>query len=285
MRLAISNIAWRPAERFDIYRQLVDSGANGLEIAPGQAFPNEPDAFEPGKDAVLQFRDEMDVAGLTLVSMQSLLFGLANAKLFGTPVERETFELGLARAIRLAGQLEIPNLVMGSPGNRAIPDGLERETAELSAIDMFRRLGDLCLPLRTKLALEPNAAAYGTNFLNTVAETAAFARRVAHPAVTVNFDLGALHMNDEFARGGALFAQACDLMSHVHVSEAGLALAPADGHAFQLLAADLLKAGYKGWFSIEMRATSENNVPAVSAALKRTGAALLAAEQMGGSQA
>ena len=38
MRLAISNIAWKPSERESVYAILADQGVHGLEIAPAQAF-------------------------------------------------------------------------------------------------------------------------------------------------------------------------------------------------------------------------------------------------------
>ena len=277
MRLAISNIAWRPQERTAVYGLMSEFGAKGLEIAPAQAFPDEADAFRPSAAAVDTLRGELDRAGLILVSMQSLLFGVSDAKLFGTPVERGRLEERLTRAVELAGRLGIANVVMGSPANRVVPDGLPAPEAERIAIEVFRRIGDVCLDVGTRLALEPNAASYGTNFLTTMEETIGFARRVAHPGIGVNFDIGNLHMNGDFADGGTLFAAAGTLASHVHVSEPALAPAPADAETFEHLARDILRTGYGGWFSIEMRATSDDNVGAVAAALARTASALAAA--------
>ena len=195
--------------------------------------------------------------------MQSLLFGVTDACLFGSEPQRERFEEGLARAVALAGRLGIPNLVMGSPANRAIPNSMDRAEAEQVAIDVFRRIGDLCLGARAKLALEPNAAAYGTNFLNTIGETLTFVQRVGHPAVSVNFDIGSLHMNGEMDAGGEYFAKAAPLVSHVHISEPNLAPAPQDVGQFEALARAILAHGYGGWFSIEMRAAEDDNLARV----------------------
>jgi sugar phosphate isomerase/epimerase len=145
---------------------------------------------------------------------------------------------------------------------------------------VFRRLGDLCLAARTKLALEPAAPSYRTNALNTTAETIAFARRVAHPCVSVNFDIGTLQMVGEVADGSTLFKDASGLVSHIHVSEPNLAQAPADIHALEKLARSIIHAGYCGWFSVEMRQVGEDNVAAVGASLIRTAAALSAAERV-----
>jgi sugar phosphate isomerase/epimerase len=276
--LAISNIAWRPEERAAVYAMLAETGVRGLEIAPGRAFPNEPDPVAPSFLAIEGFLREMARRNLKLVSMQSLLFGLNEARLFGSEPQRECFEVGLSRAVTLAGQLAIPNLVMGSPTNRAIPDSMSSATAEDIAIGVFRRIGDLCLKVKAKLALEPNPAAYGTNFLTTIGETLAFVQRLDHPAVGVNFDIGSLHMNGERENGGEWFAKVGAFVSHVHISEPHLAPAPRDERDFEELARQILAQRYDGWFSIEMRAVGDDNLACVRESLTSCARALAKAK-------
>ena len=279
MRLAISNIAWKPQERDAAHALLAEQGVHGLEIAPARAFANEADPIAPSAASVLGFMREIEHRSLELVSMQSLLFGVTDARLFGSEPQRERFEGGLARAVALAGRLGIPNVVMGSPANRAIPNSMGRAKAEQVAIDVLRRIGDLCLGARAKLALEPNAAAYGTNFLNTIGETLTFVQRVGHPAVSVNFDIGSLHMNGEMDAGGEYFAKAAPLVSHVHVSEPNLVPPPQDVDQFEALARTILAHGYGGWFSIEMRAAGDDNLAGVRTAIAACSRALAAADQ------
>ena len=267
MRLAISNIAWAPQERGAIYPILAEAGVGGLEIAPKLAFNEAEDPFRPGESEVARFRGEVEAHGLALVSMQSLLFGRPEARLFGDAEEQAAFEDGLCCAIALAERLEIPNLVMGAPVNRAIPPRLDRAQAEGAAADVFRRLGECARAAGTRLALEPNPAAYGTNFLTTMAETIAFAALVDHEAVSINFDLGALQMNGEAADAAALYRQGAARVSHVHVSEPNLAPAPGCEAAFGRLAKELKELGYAGWFSIEMRAAGSRNQDSVRASV------------------
>ena len=276
--LAISNIAWRPQEWEAVCAILTDKGVHGLEIAPGLAFANESDPMAPSGRALCDFKRQIERRSLHLVSMQSLLFGLTDARLFGSEPQRRSFEAGLARAVDLAGRLGIANLVMGSPANRAIPPSMSRAVAESLAVDVFRRIGDLCLKIRAKLALEPNPAAYGTNFLNHIGETLAFVEKVGHPGVSVNFDIGALKMNGDVDAGGEWFARARRLVCHVHVSEPNLAPAPQDEDAFEALARAILAHGYAGWFSIEMRTVGDNNLAAVQQALTACSRALAKAK-------
>jgi sugar phosphate isomerase/epimerase len=279
MRFAVSNIAWTPRERASAYAVLNEHGVRGLEIAPALAFPDEPDAFAPSDAAVAAFLGALDEHSLQPVSMQSLLFGTADAYLFGSPAQRERFEAGLARAIGLAGRLGIPNLVMGSPANRSIPADMTRADAERIAVDTFRRCGDLCLKANARLAIEPNPTIYGTNFLTTIHEAIEFVNAIEHPGVSLNFDIGSLHVNGEIAEGGEWFAKAKALASHVHVSEPQLAPAPKDAKQFETLARQILGYGYSGWFSLEMRAMGEDNIANLKAAITACTLALTAAKQ------
>ena len=277
-RLAISNIAWTAPEDGRALALLEELGVGGLEIAPGIAFAGEPDPFEPSGDAVSRFRAKLDAHGLALVSMQSLLFGVSGASLFEGDGALVRFVAALERAIALAGRLGVPNLVFGSPANRRIPEGMERRRADAVALETFRRLGDRAAAAGTRLALEPNPEAYGTNYLTSVGETGRAVRQIAHPAVTLNFDLGALAMNGELGDAGRWFGEFGDVVSHVHVSEPHLAPAPADERAFREVVAAIRAHGYGGWFSIEMRGGDGDNLEAVRASVERAARALQDAE-------
>jgi sugar phosphate isomerase/epimerase len=267
MRLAVSNIAWRPEEAEAALDLLADRGVAGLEIAPGLVFPQEPDPFLPSDTAVDAWRHGLSRRGLQLVSMQSLLFGRADAALFGAEDQRQAFEAGLRGAIDLAAQLDCPNLVLGSPTARRIPDDMDAAEAHGIAVDVIGCLGDLCHARGAILALEPNPAAYGTNFLNTFAETAAFVRALDHPAVRVNLDIGALTMNEETERAVATFGATHPLIGHVHISEPHLAPAPADTAALIRVLGPLCTLRPSGWASIEMRGGDGDNLTTLKACI------------------
>ena len=156
--------------------------ARGLEFAPGLLFAGEDDPLEPSAVTLRALRDTLNAHGLSLVSMQSLLFGVQGAKLFGTAQERRAIVAGLERAIALAAMTATPNIGNGPAGNRVVPAGMAPGPG--GRRDRRRRVPVWgTRPRRpVKIALEPNPSAYGTNFLNTLGETAAFAALVDHPA-------------------------------------------------------------------------------------------------------
>jgi sugar phosphate isomerase/epimerase len=206
MKLSMSNIAWAPEERVEAYSILASAGFTGLEIAPGLFFHAAQDAFAPDDRTAAEALAEIADAGLSLVSMQSLLFGVSGASLFEGPEARAAFERGMHRAIALAGRFAIPNLVFGSPLQRRVPEGMAMADALAQAAAVFRRLGDAAAAAGTRIAIEANPAAYGTNFCNTLDEALGFVAHVDHRAIVPHLDLGAMHMNGDFASVPACLA-------------------------------------------------------------------------------
>jgi sugar phosphate isomerase/epimerase len=277
MKLAMSNIAWTPEERGEAYDAMAEVGVTGLEIAPGLFFYAADDPFVPNQDVSRTALAEIAQRGLTLVSMQSLLFGVSGADLFGDTEARGLLAKGMGRAIALAERFEIPNLVFGSPSQRCVPNGLPIGDALDQAAEMFRSFADAAQRAGTKIAIEANPVAYGTNFLNTLDEALDFVLRVDHPAVVAILDLGAMHLNKEFATTCARIAGLLPRLNHVHISEPYLAPAPQDVAALSPILGTLGKAGYAKSVSIEMKRPPEG-AAGVRAALGRLVTAAKATE-------
>ncbi|MEP2102687.1 MAG: sugar phosphate isomerase/epimerase [Parasphingorhabdus sp.] len=268
MKLAISNIAW-PANQLENALAIMQRfGARGLEIAPGLAFYRDDNPFVPDDQSIREFSLLLSKYGVRPVSMQSLLFGVDGALLFGKEDEKNRFKTSLMAAIQLAERVEIPNLVMGSPRNRIIPSALDEATAIANAVDVFYGLGEYAKRAGVKIALEPNPKEYGTNFLNTMLQTINFAEQVDHQAVTVNFDIGALHMTGEIDDAAQLFHKAAKRISHIHISAPNLEPAPKNAEQFSSVAANIAEQEYKHWFSIEMRAVEGEELVQVEKSLK-----------------
>lgn len=278
MIFAASNIAWTPDERLDAYALLAGKGAAGLEIAPALFLHASADPFAPTAAEIAAAKAEIADHGLSLVSMQSLLFGVEGAAMFEGPEARARFTAGMERAIDLAGALGLRNLVFGSPRQRVRPEGMSPEAAAETAAAILRPLADRAADKGCVIAMEFNPAAYGTNWLNRSIEALDFAGFADHPAITVNFDVGAMHMNEAFDGIEEALEAAAPLISHLHVSEPLLAPAPARAEDAARVLAALARIGYSRAVSIEMK-RDEAGLDALAAALDRLAAArALAAE-------
>lgn len=277
MRLAMSNIAWSPGERLEAYAILSAAGFTGLEIAPGLFFHAADDPFVPDAVTAREALAEIADAGLCLVSMQSLLFGVTGAGLFDGPEARAAFETGMARAIALAGRFGIPHLVFGSPQQRRVAEGMAIEQALDEAAAVFRRLGDAATAAGTRIGIEANPAAYDTNFCNTLDDVLALVGLTDHPAIVPHLDIGAMHFNGDFDRLPALLADLAPQLGHVHVSEPHLVPAPAAAAPLVPVLSALRGAGYARAVSIEMTRPPQGLLE-VEGAVHRLREAALAAE-------
>jgi sugar phosphate isomerase/epimerase len=269
MTLAVSNIAWSYSNRLAAYALLKEHGFTGLEVAPALLFAEEADPLQPSSAGFRARIEELQRAGLRLVSMQSLLFGVEGAALFGSSDELERLQGAMQRVIAFAGRAGIPNLVFGSPRQRVVPANMPIEAVLTRARDVFGRLGDLAAANNTVLALEPNPAQYGANFMTDVAETLRVVEAINHPAITLNFDVGALHMAGEYHNLHDQLTAARRRVSHVHLSEPYLAVAPASADDAATLLLELAAIDYKGAVSIEMKAVPGDEIGTVRQAVNR----------------
>ncbi|MEL7097303.1 MAG: sugar phosphate isomerase/epimerase [Pseudomonadota bacterium] len=278
MKYAVSNLAWSPEERLDAYRILEEAGITGLEIAPGLLFHAAQDPFVP-EDAVAEAAlAELADAGLILVSMQSLLFGVSGAGLFDGAEAREALVSGMERAIALAGRFDIPNLVFGSPKQRVVPDTMTTADALSEAVSVFRALGDVAAQAGTKIAIESNPALYGTNFLTTLEDAHAFVERVDHSAIVSILDLGAMHINGTYTTVPDRIPEIIKHLNHVHVSEPNLAPAPDCSEALVPVLQALQASNYEHAVSIEM-ARPSSGLADVKRAVDRLVAAINSVER------
>ena len=216
MRIAISNIAWDISEDEAIGQLLRTYGINAIDVAPGKYFPNP---FNASDDDISRVRHKWAERGVEIIGMQSLLFGTTGLNVFGSPQSREAMLDHLKAVCRIGGGLGATYLVFGSPRNRD-RSGLDDQQVFEVAVPFFQELGAIAQLAGVQICLEPNPTHYGANFMTTCDETAQVVREVAHPAIKMQFDTGALALNgedpDEVLRRYSL------LIGHVHLSEPDL---------------------------------------------------------------
>lgn len=262
LRLAVSNIAWSAADEPEILALFQREDVSGVEMAPTKW---RDDPLEAPAVDVVALRKRWEEAGISIVSLQSLLFGRPDLQLFGDAKARAALHDFLVRTMDFASLLGARSLVFGSPKNR-LRGSLSVEDAMTVATDFFRRLAIDAAERGCVICLEANPSVYGGDFLLKTAEAAELARRVAHPAVGVNVDLGTMMLNAEDPR--AEIVRARELIGHVHVSEPQLAEI-AESPAHDAAADALASVDYPHWLSIEMRAAGEGeNVAAVARAVR-----------------
>jgi sugar phosphate isomerase/epimerase len=246
VNLAISNLAWNNENNNNIYSLMKNNSFTGLEIAPGKIFNNFPDysakEIEIFKEVLLQYK-------LQLVSMQSILFGTQDLHLFESDESRKSLFRHMKHCIDLAHNLNCKNIVFGAPKNRIIKD---YEKDYLKAVEFFYELGKYCEGKNVCIAIEPNPALYGGNFLLTTEETYIFLKAVNHPNITLQLDAGTQIENNEDINALSNYIK---FISHVHLSRPGLKFYEYKAWDLELLKR-LASLGYDKYISIEMLASN-----------------------------
>lgn len=263
MRLAISNIAWDISGDEDVAKLLKSYGVDAIDIVPGKYFP---DPAKASDEEIVRVKTWWGKRGIEITGMQALLFGTVGLNVFGSPEVQETMMQYLAAVCRIGAGLGATRLVFGSPKNRD-RNGLNDEQVMVIATPFFRRLGDIAQSYGVVICLEPNPPCYGANFMTTSAETAEVVRQVAHPAIRMQLDTGALTINGEDP--AALLQNNSMLIGHIHASEPDL-VPLGDGFTDHgMVAACLRKQLPMHVVSIEMLATkNEPHLASIERALK-----------------
>lgn len=216
MRLAISNIAWDVAEDAAVAALLSRHAVDAIDVAPGKYFPRPGDATAA---EICRVREWWARRGIEITGMQSLLFGSQDLNAFGSATVRDAMLARLEAVCRIGGLLAARRLVFGSPANRD-RTGLSDTEAMATAVSFFARLGGIAARHGVVICLEPVPQRYGSNFMTDCAETARVVDAVAHPAIRMQFDTGALTVNGE---DPVAVATVHGLqVGHVHASEPGL---------------------------------------------------------------
>ncbi len=215
MNLAISNIAWLYEQRHEVYTLMQQYGYTGLEIAPAlfQGVSEQP--YSQPQHVVDAALAELSDYDLKLVSMQALHFGETGMALFETAAQREKLLSFTKQAIDFAGRLGIPNLVFGSPKLRNIPEGMSPSQVDDIALPFFQELARHAQDCSCVIGLEPNAADYGTNFMNTTEQVLGLLREVNHLGLRLNLDMGNLIANETPL---SVLTDAGPWISHTHFS-------------------------------------------------------------------
>ncbi len=248
MRLALSNIGFAAQDDEKVYALLREYGFAGLEAAPTRLVgekPYAPENLARAKEKAALLRERF---GLCIPSLQSIWYGQTGNLFCEADAPRLAAYTDAAAAF--AAAVGCPSMVFGCPRQRNIPEGGRSEDAR----GFFETVAAAARRRGTAVALEANAAVYGTNFCNTSAEAFAFAKTV--PGLAVNYDLGtALTNGEDFAA----LRENLALVSHVHISEPGLAPIEQRGQHREL-AALLRDGGYARFVSIEMKTADFDTV-------------------------
>lgn len=169
-------------------------------------------------------------------------------KSVGLDVQQEPILERAELAFKRAKECGTKNIVYGSGGSRAIPDGFDRDKAKAQHIDLCKKLAPLAEKYQVALAIEPLNRGE-TNFINSLAEGVEIIEAVNNPWVRLQCDIYHMLKENESADEILKYGQ---YISHCHIAEKRKRTVPGvDGDDFRPYFRALKKMNYKGGMSLE----------------------------------
>lgn len=246
MKFAICNEIFEnwPWERVCDY--VASLGYTGLEVSP---FTLAERAEEVSAQRRRELRKQAESRGVELLGLHWLL--VKPPGLYITTPDatvRKHTAAYFVELVKLCDDLGGNVMIIGSPKQRSLLQGVTRGQALVYAQEVFAE----CLPLAQKLgvtlAMEP-LGPKETDFLNTAAETIELIERIAHPNFRLNLDVKA--MSSEQKPIPQIIRESRKHIAHVQVNDPNL-LGPGMGEVkYEPIIAALREVGYDGWLSVE----------------------------------
>ena len=250
MNLSISNIAWNKEENDKALELLKKNNIHSIDIAPTLLFDS---ISEVTKEEINKKHQEYETKGITIVAMQSLLYGIPPYSIFGGETEQRYIFQHLGKIFFIAKELKIKNLVFGSPQNRKIKNN-NQDNIKI-AIKYFRKLCNLATNFKLNICLEANPKEYNCNFITNTFEAVDFIKKVNKKNFLLNLDTSTIILNKNNFKKAFTYSQ--EYIGHIHISSPNLKNIKKINH--KEISKLLKDYNYQGYISLEMRPNLTKN--------------------------
>lgn len=247
MKFAICNETfqdWPFEKAFSFAREC---GYTGIEIAP---FTINKNAYEISSAQRKQVREQAEAAGLEVIGLHWLL-AFTEGYYLTTPdadVRKRTSEY-LAELARLCRDLGGKYMVLGSPVQRNLLEGVSHEEALDYAADVIRGAVPEFDSCGVRLLVEPLGPQEG-DFLLTAESGIELIEKVGAPSCRLHLDVKA--MSSESKAIPDIIRDSADYFEHFHANDANRRGPGMGDTDFGPIFSALEEVNYTGWVSVEV---------------------------------
>jgi len=251
MKYAICNetfLDWPHEKAFQFAKEC---GYTGIEIAPFTLTTAVPsDVREIPDRTIAEVKQAAKTTGLQVVGLHWLLAKTEGLYLTSQDeAVRERTADYLCELARLCNQLGGKILVLGSPQQRNLPEGMSHAQGIQFAADVLKRAMPQCENSGVTVAVEPLGPEEG-NFLRTAASGIELIEMVDSPHCRLHLDCKAMSTEDKPIPD--IIRDSADYMVHFHANDPNR-LGPGMGEVdFRPIFAALDEVNYDGWVSVEV---------------------------------
>ena len=247
MKLAICNETFQgwPWERICPF--VAETGYDAIEIAP---FTLSESVAEIPPDRRAALRRAAQAAGVEIAGLHWLLVSPKGLYInHPDPAIRARTRDYFRALVDFCGDLGGKIMVLGSPKQRAVHEGLTHQQAWDLAKETIGGVLDLAAKRGVTLCLEP-LSTQETDFWTTAEEVRRFAAELNHPNCKIILDVKA--MSSEAKPIPQIIRESTGWVAHVHANDANRR-GPGFGDTdFAPIAAALREIGYDGYVSVEV---------------------------------
>lgn len=191
MKLCFSNIAWNEEENNKIINLFFKENINYIEYAPKLIFKNK-----NIKNNAFNIRKFWNKKKILLYSMQSILYEVEDAYIFGNTKQQKIFYLEVKKKIYLAKKLGTKLIVFGSPNSKKT-FGRSKMKLDILFEKNIKKIIKICEELKIILCLEANPMIYDTKYLTHTDQALKFVKKINSKYLKLNLDLGTIISNKE----------------------------------------------------------------------------------------
>jgi sugar phosphate isomerase/epimerase len=247
LKFAICNEIFQGWDIADAMQFAAGAGYDGIELAPFTLARAVTEISAPER---ARLRDTARRANLEICGLHWLLAKTEGLHLtHSDPAVRNRTSEYLRALADCCADLGGKVLVLGSPQQRNIPSGVSIEQARAWAAETLAPALKTAEDRNVTWCLEP-LAPRETNFLNTAAETIAFASQLNSPAARIILDVKA--MASESAPIPEIIRASWPHFAHFHANDPNLKGPGFGAMDFHPIAAALKSVGYAGFVSVEV---------------------------------
>ena len=191
MKLCFSNIAWSKKENKEIIDLFNQEKIRYLEYAPDLIIKN----FKK-KENIFKVKKFWQKKKIKLYSMQSVLYRVKNAFVFGDNNQQNIFYNGVKEKVLLAKKLGTKVIVFGSPKSKKT-FGKSKKILNYLFESNMRKIAKICEKAKITFCLEANPKVYGTKYLTHTNQALSLVKKIDNKYFKLNLDLGTIISNNE----------------------------------------------------------------------------------------
>ncbi|MHB9009852.1 MAG: sugar phosphate isomerase/epimerase family protein [Limisphaerales bacterium] len=247
MKFAICNEIFGDWKIEDTLGFAAKTGYDAVEIAPFTLANHVTDVSLTER---WRIRDLASRAGIAISGIHWVLAKTEGLHLtHPDPAVRARTARYFSELVEFCADLGGSSIIVGSPKQRSLMEGVERAQAEAWAIEVFREAVSRGEARGVTICLEPLAPAE-TNFINTAAEAIALVGQLDSPRFKIILDVKAMCAEDRPIP--QIIRESWPHFAYFHANDRNLK-GPGFGNVdFKPIAAALREVGYDGFVSVEV---------------------------------